>query len=236
MRCASRRRSHLVDCRDGTVTVSSTVLNLEAYLDESLSMSEHDNRLVRSCFFYQLHRIRHIRRSLTTAAAIHPVIAFIIARVDCCNIILVGLPRCQLNPDPVCLDRCIANHVRTFKFRPRTTTSRSSEETDRIDHGCRSRLTFDDRLLVCKTLHGLAPVYVTDFCVEVSSGRKPSRSSSSRRLTVPSPVKTAMLGERSFALNGSSLWNLLPDTVKQAGTVENFKRRLKTHLSDISYP
>ena len=45
-----------------------------------------------------------------------------------------------------------------------------------------------------------------------------------------------MLGERSFALSGLNLWNRLPDTVKEAGTTEDFKHRLRTHLFLFSCP
>ena len=50
------------------MNMSSSVRNLGVYFDESLSMTDHVNRLVRTCF-YQLRRIRFIRRSLTAAMA-----------------------------------------------------------------------------------------------------------------------------------------------------------------------
>ena len=84
------------------------------------------------------------------------------------------------------------------------------------------QIEFKRCLLVYKALHGLASIYVTDFCIEVSS-RRNLRSSMSVFFTVPSPAKTFMLGEHLFALSGPSLWNHLPDAIKQAGTVEDFK-------------
>ena len=44
-----------------------------------------------------------------------------------------------------------------------------------------------------------------------------------------------MLGERSFAVGGPSLWNQLSDTVREAENVESFKTRLKTHLFGLSF-
>ena len=97
MWCASLRRTHLIDksafvLPDGSVNVSSSVRNLGVYFDESLSMTDHVNRLVRTCF-YKLRRIRYIRRSLTAAVATRLVNSFVIARIDFCNSILAGLPR-----------------------------------------------------------------------------------------------------------------------------------------------
>ena len=44
------------------------------------------------------------------------------------------------------------------------------------------------------------------------------------RLVIPPLAKTVMLGERSFAVGGPSLWNQLPDTVKAAENVESLKK------------
>ena len=58
MLSASSRRIHLIDISpfalpDVPVGVSTSVRHLGAYFDECMSMEEHVNRLVRSCF-YQL--------------------------------------------------------------------------------------------------------------------------------------------------------------------------------------
>ena len=59
---------------------------------ESMSMTDHVNRLVRSCF-YQLRRIKSIRRSLPTSTAVQLVNSFVISRVDYCNSLQAGLPK-----------------------------------------------------------------------------------------------------------------------------------------------
>ena len=62
---------------DGLVNVSSSLRNLGTYFDESMSMTEHVNRLVRSCF-NQLRRIR-----------------FILSNDHCCNTPREFLRYCQ---------------------------------------------------------------------------------------------------------------------------------------------
>jgi len=59
-------------------------------LDSKLTMKNHVDSVVRSCF-YQLRQLRSIRRSLTLDAAHTLVHVFIHSRVDYCNAILVGV-------------------------------------------------------------------------------------------------------------------------------------------------
>jgi len=66
------------------------VHDLGVILDSKLTMKNHVDSVVRSCF-YQIRRLRSIRRSLTSDAAHALVHAFIHSRVDYCNAILVGV-------------------------------------------------------------------------------------------------------------------------------------------------
>ena len=232
--CASPRRTHLIDksafvLLDGSVNTSSSVRNLGVYFDESLSMTDHVNRLVRLCF-YQLHRIRFIRRSLTVAVATRLVNSFLIARIDFCNSMLAGLPRYQISRIQSILNvaaRLIHGHSRCEHLTP---TLRDRLHWLRVPE----RIVFKRCLLIYKALHGLAPAYISSYCIEASS-RLFLRSSMHWRLVVPPPAKTVMLGERSFAVGGPRLWNQLPDTVKVAENVESLKKRLKTHLLGLSF-
>ena len=71
MWCASPRRTYLIDksafvLTDGSVNVSSSVRNLGVYFDESLSMTDHVNRLVRTCFYQR--KLVHARPCQLTSA------------------------------------------------------------------------------------------------------------------------------------------------------------------------
>ena len=81
---------------DVTVEASTSVRNLGAYIDSDMSMTTHINHLVWTCF-YNLRRIKHIRRFITTKTAILLVNSFVISRVDYCNSLLAGLPNCHLH-------------------------------------------------------------------------------------------------------------------------------------------
>ena len=61
-----------------------------------MSMRDHISRLTSTCFGV-LRQIRCIRRSLTPRARAMLVTCFVFARLDYCNAVLVGLPRCDLD-------------------------------------------------------------------------------------------------------------------------------------------
>ena len=140
---------------DGLVNVSSSLRNLRVYFDESMSMTEHMNRLVRTCF-NQFRQIRFIRCSLTTTVATPLVNFFVIARVDYCNSILAGLPKYQLS----CIQSVLKVAARIAYaqacFEHITPTLRDQRHWLRAPQ----RIDFKRCLLVFTALHGLAPVYI----------------------------------------------------------------------------
>ena len=99
------------------------------------------------------------------------------------------------------------------------------------------RIDFKRCLMVFKALHGLASGYISDYCVRVSTNQRRSslRSVSHNRLVVPHPSKIIMFGERSFEIFGPTTCNSLPDSVKDADSIDVFKSRLKTYLFGLSY-
>ena len=142
------------------------VRNLGVYFDESLSMTDHVNRLVR-LYFYQLRCIRFIRRSLTVAVATRLINSFIIARIDFCKSILAELPRYQISRIQSILNvasRLIHDHSRCEHITP---TLRDWLHWLRVPE----RIVFKHCLLVYKALHGLAPAYISSYCIEASSRR-----------------------------------------------------------------
>ena len=164
--------------------------------------------------------------------ATHLVNSFIITRVDYCNSILARLPKYQLSRITVSSQFSTSrNEVygqACFEHIMLTLPGRL--------HWLRvhQRIDFKWYLFVFKALHGLAPFYITNYCVEVSS-RLCLRSSSHRRLVIPPTSKTVTFGERSFVVGGPNLWNHLLNNVKEAGSIELFMQRLKTNVFRQSF-
>ena len=77
------------------------------------------------------------------------------------------------------------------------------------------------------------PSYLDSLLTPV---RKPVqlRSSCSDLLFVPK-VSTN-IGTRDFAVGVSTLWNMLPSSVKSVENIAKFHRRLKTYLYNLAYP
>ena len=59
------------------------------------------------------------------------------------------------------------------------------------------------------------------------------RSSDARLLVKPKPKSNT--GRRAISFQGPLLWNELPDEVKQANSIECFKKKLKTFMFLKSY-
>ena len=80
-------------------------------------------------------------------------------------------------------------------------------------------------------LNGLAPAYLTELCTPITQSRSSCRLRSSylNRLAVPS-VKLS-IGSRSFSVSGPTVWNALPDYLRNPTlSIDVYKRYLKTFL------
>jgi len=87
---------------------------------------------------------------------------------------------------------------------------------------------------VHRCLHNKAPQYLVDCCVPVSDidSRQRLRSASRCQLTVPRHRRSTF-GRRAFSVAGPTVWNLLPDQVKNSGCTElTFGRTLETFFFD----
>jgi len=78
------------------IVPAESVRNLGLYLDTTMSLRCHITRLTSTCFGV-LKQIRCIRRCLSKSACTTLVTCFVFARLDYCNAVFTGLPRCDLN-------------------------------------------------------------------------------------------------------------------------------------------
>jgi len=94
------------------------------------------------------------------------------------------------------------------------------------------RVQFRIATTVYRCFHGMAPAHLSVLCFPVK--RRPSRyqlrSSQSNQLIVP-PVKLSIYGPCSFAVVGPTVWNNLPEYLRDPELlIDNFRRQLKTFL------
>ena len=95
------------------------------------------------------------------------------------------------------------------------------------------RIEYKILLLVYKSLNGYGPQYLT----ELFSLYKPQRALRSSKLYLLEIPKTRLktVGDHALSVAGPKLWNELPESIKEAETVDSFKSLLKTMLFKRAY-
>jgi len=156
------------------------------------------------------------------------VYAFVSSRVDYCNILLAGAPK-------VVTDRL--RRVMDSAARVLSSTHKYDRGLSRFLHlqlhwlDVPERVQYKLGVVMYSCLHGQSPRYLADLCVPVSdvSARQHLRSATRRLLVVPR-CRLSTLGPRAFSVAGPSLWNSLPDSMRDPNLgKDSFRRLLKTH-------
>jgi len=94
------------------------------------------------------------------------------------------------------------------------------------------RVTYKLGVMMYSCLHGQAPQYLLDFCQPASdvASRRHLRSAGRRLLDVPRQQRS-IFARRAFSVAGPSVWNSLPDYLRDPAVGrDTFCRHLKTFL------
>jgi len=221
---------------DRSLTVSSTTIqptsvvrDLGVLLDDELSMKQHVSKVAATCF-YQLRRLRQIRRRVGQDVTLQLVMALIIPRLDYCNSVLAALPSSTLH----------------LLQRVQNTAARLVFELRHHDHvtpafiqlhwlPIRWRIHYK----LCTLMHavhtGRCPHYLVDIVTLTSHRQTRSglRSADSTNYTIPR-LRTKF-GERAFSYAGPAAWNSLPADLRVIQETAAFRRRLKTHCFNLAF-
>ena len=207
----------------------TSVRDLGFILDPVLSLSDHVNKLSRSCFYY-LRQLRAIRQSLPLHAVTTLVHALICSRIDYGNAVYIGLSLTNLSKLQTILNAAARLIGGIAKFDHISFFIRDVLHWLPI----RQRILFKVCSLMRSCLVGSAPHYLRAYCTPVSSlpSRSSLRSSTRGHLVVPR-VCTSTAQSRSFAVVGPSSWNWLPQSLRSdllSLSFDQFRKRLKTSL------
>ena len=95
------------------------------------------------------------------------------------------------------------------------------------------RIEFKVMLITYKVLHDRAPIYIQEF-LQLYTPSCNLRSSNRNKLFKPY-FNLNSYGKRAFSVAAPELWNNLPEDIKSANSIDDFKRKLKTFLFKRAY-
>ncbi len=154
--------------------------------------------------------------------------AFMTSRLDYCNALLGGYSALLINILQLVQNAASRVLTRTRKY-DHISPVLSTLHWPPIKH----RIHFKILLITYKALNVLVPQYLSELLSHYSPSH-PLRSQNSGHLIIPR-ISKSTAGGRSFSYLVPKLWNNLPNTVREADTLCQFKSRLKTHLFNLVY-
>jgi hypothetical protein len=234
--CATSRRqsqlpkSSLRICSD-FVAPSSTVRDLGIYLDADLSMKSHVRRVTSSCFAI-LRQLRSLRRSISSSVYRTLIVSLILTKLDYGNATLAGLPAYLVSRLQSVMNAA-ARSIIGIRRSEHITSTLANLHWLKVSE----RIKFKLAVLTYRCLHGAAPQYLTDDIRLLSDipSRRVLRSSTRSELVIK-PTRLSTVGDRAFSYAAPRVWNSLPTDVTSAPSLPSFRRRLKTHLFQFSFP
>lgn len=202
--------------------VKPEVTSLGVIIDSELNFNAHINKVTKTSFFH-LRNITKVRPFIRQEDAEKLIHAFITSRLDYCNALFTGLPkktteRLQLIQN--CAARLITKTRRREHITPILATLHWLPVTFRID--------FKILLLAYKALNGQGPSYITNSLTNYVPTRTLRSSTAGLLGTTRNSQKK--IGDAAFVNYAPKLWNALPKNIREADSLDIFKRQLKTYL------
>ena len=164
-----------------------------------------------------------VRKYLSTQQNERLIHAFISSRLDYCNSLLYGLPICDIEKFQR-IQNTAARLLVGAKSRDSITPILMKLHWLPVT----KRIQFKILLITYKALNDMAPTYLVELLSRYIPARN-LRSSNMNLLEVPT-IRTKTYGQRAFSYAAPYLWNQLPECIKNAESVDSFKRLLKTYL------
>ncbi len=225
--CTDKVTLSSIKVGDTEIFPSDSAINLGSLWDNEMKMDKHISRICSSTF-HHLRNIAGIRRYLTKKQTETVIHAYITSKLDYCNSLLKGVPDYQLDRLQL-VQNAAARIVCGLRKYDHITDSRKSLHWLPV----KQRIDFKILLIVYKSINGKGPEYLSDLILPYITCYY-LRSSEDNVLSVPK-TNLVSCGDRAFSKVAPHMWNLLPIDIKNATSVECFKKKLKTHLFKIAY-
>ena len=194
-------------------------------------MEQQIINVCRQCYF-QLRQLRVIRRSLSPGSLKTLLHAFIASRLDYCNSLYYGLPMRSIGRLQSVQNAAVRLFGGIARYDHVTPVMRDTLHWLPIEQ----RIQFKIASLTYKSIHELAPRYLSDLLSPVSDQHFLTRNRSAvRGDLVPHRFRTSFYGQRGFHFAAPKIWNRLPIDIRQSDTFTLFARKLKTFLFTEAY-
>jgi len=210
-----------------SIPLSNHVKILDAVLDPRITLSEHTKAVSISCF-YHIRALMHIRGSLDHLTIRTIAAALVSTRLDYANSILYGSPAKHISR----LQRTQNTLARVVTGKRYTDSSPSILKElhwPPID----ARVKFKIATLTFKALNTGNPPYLASLLQRHTPCRT-LRSASANLLSVTRC--NLSFGTRGFCTAAPTIWNSLPANDRSCVTLSTFRRHLKSHLFQSSFP
>ena len=201
---------------------TSCVRNLGVMFNQHLGMHDQVSAIVRACNFH-LRNIGRVRRYLSDAACQSAIQSLVIARMDYCCSLLVNIPISEIRRLQVVQNRA-ARLITMTNPREHITPVLANL------HWLPVHLRIHFRVLVhtYKSIHDLAPAYLSDMLCQYTPARTLRSTSDPTKLVQVIPRRS--IGKCNFRYSAPALWNSIPQNLRELSTVTVFKRHLKAHF------
>ena len=209
-----------------TIDLSDNLKSLGVTIDGDLTFDRHVRNLCKTSYF-NIRALRQIRSSLTRDTANTVASAIVSTRLDYCNSLLGG----------------ITNENISRLQRVQNSLARIVSGSRRIDHitpilrdlhwlPIKSRIEYKIGCLTFRAKVTQQPSYLAALLVPHQPARA-LRSSELNRLSVP--FVSSKIETRAFSVAGPTVFNSLPETVKNSTSMIEFRKLLKTFLFGQAY-
>lgn len=185
-------------------------------------MESQTNKTISVCFAL----IRMLRQILPLIPKeLRPVVvrSTVLSRLDYCNSLYLGAPLYIIQG----LQRVQSIAAKLALNRKR---SASSTQALRDLHWLpiKERVRFKSLCIVFRAVHDLGPVPLQEIFTWYDPKRQ-LRSSNTVLIPIPK-FKRVRMGGRAFSVTAAQLWNELPQSLRLASTLLDFRKHLKTLL------
>ena len=193
-----------------------------------MKMTAHISSICRALYFL-LRKISSIRKYISNATCKTLVVSLIFSRLDYCNSLFVNLPQTSIYKLQLLQNNAARLVLGKRKFDHATPLLASLHWLP-----IEKRSVYKAACLIYKCLDGKAPAYLMDHVVTCNQENYNLRSCNDKTKLIEQRSRTKF-GDRSFAIFGPKIWNELPRDLRESGSLNSFKKNLKTYLYCASF-